>query len=338
MALMALIGCDRARERSDSLAPGPQEASPAGPWTSLFLRDHPLVGRIWAVDESRFVEPETVLDAATQARYVMLGETHDNPDHHRLQAWVVQQMIERGRRPAVAFEMITLDEAPALAAQLVKDSRHAGPIGAVVRWDERGWSDWQQYRPIAQAALDKGLPIVAADLGRKTVRALGEKGSSALAPSLVARIDLDRPLEPRLQKTVIAEMKRDHCGMLSDDMARRMVLILRARDGFMADRLIAAAKDPRTDGAVLISGGGHARRDRGVPWQLARLAPSERSVSIAFIQVDKTQLDPAHYAGQLGAVSLPFDFVWFTPRVDLEDPCEKHREELQRFNRRRAVK
>jgi len=28
---------------------------------------------------------------------------------------------------------------------------------------------------------------------------------------------------------------------------------------------------------------------------------------------------------------LPFDYVWFTPRVDESDPCEKFREQLEKM-------
>lgn len=331
-ALLVLGGCVAADKKSGQSMPAETDAPPTS-WTSPFLRDHPLAGRIWAIDESRFVKPGVLLEAVEKSRFVLLGETHDNPDHHRLQAWVLKRMIESGRRPAVIFEMITVDQGAALAAQLAREPRNAAGIGAAVKWNERGWPDWEMYKPVAQAALDVGLPLAPGDLGRDTVRALGQKGAAALEPQLASRIELDRPLAPRLQRAIAEEMKHDHCGMLSDEMAGKMVTIQRARDGFMADRLMAAAASPRVNGAVLIAGGGHVRRDRGVPWQLARMVPGERSVSIGFIQVDEFQRDPAHYAGQLGTVSLPFDFVWFTPRVDLDDPCEKHADELRKLQK-----
>jgi hypothetical protein len=35
-----------------------------------------------------------------------------------------------------------------------------------------------------------------------------------------------------------------------------------------------------------------------------------------------------------GAVGAPFDYVWFTPRVDLVDPCERFREQLRQMRSR----
>ena len=84
---------------------------------------------------------------------------------------------------------------------------------------------------------------------------------------------------------------------------------------------------------MLISGFGHARTDRGVPVHLARLAPAATVVAVAMIEIVEEQVDPSYYSGQLGASELPFDFIWFTPRADLEDPCAANREQLERMKR-----
>ncbi|HEY5896275.1 MAG TPA: ChaN family lipoprotein, partial [Burkholderiales bacterium] len=56
------------------------------------LQDHPLVGRIWDARAARFVPAEEVFDRAARARHVILGETHDNPEHHRLQLAVLNAL------------------------------------------------------------------------------------------------------------------------------------------------------------------------------------------------------------------------------------------------------
>jgi uncharacterized iron-regulated protein len=83
---------------------------PGAPWISEYETGHPLAGRIWQPAAARFVAPEAVAAALTAARFVLLGEKHDNADHHRIQAWLVGSMIAAGRRPAVAFEMFNRDQ------------------------------------------------------------------------------------------------------------------------------------------------------------------------------------------------------------------------------------
>jgi len=83
---------------------------------------------------------------------------------------------------------------------------------------------------------------------------------------------------------------------------------------------------PVRDGAVLITGVGHARRDRGVPAHLARHIPDAKIASLAFLEVDPAATKPADYAARFGGEPLPFDYVWFTPKIDDADPCEKFKQ------------
>jgi hypothetical protein len=50
-----------------------------------------------------------------------------------------------------------------------------------------------------------------------------------------------------------------------------------------------------------------------VPWYLARLEPGARVVSIGLLEVQDELRRPPE--------GLPYDYVWFTPRVDDRDPC-----------------
>ncbi|MGH6914009.1 MAG: ChaN family lipoprotein, partial [Geminicoccales bacterium] len=105
------------------------------------------------------------------------------------------------------------------------------------------------------------------------------------------------------------------------DVVIGMMRVQRARDAMMADRLAATSGKA---GGVLIAGNGHVRKDRGVPWYLARLRPDARSVSIGLLEVQDDVLEPPP--------DLPYDYVWFTPRIDDSgDPCETHDADLQRL-------
>lgn len=83
---------------------------PTPPWQSPEFQEHPLVGQIIDVDTGEQLPVDTVLKRAAKARFLILGERHDNPDHHSIQAWVMEQMVERGRRPALVYEMLEADE------------------------------------------------------------------------------------------------------------------------------------------------------------------------------------------------------------------------------------
>jgi hypothetical protein len=82
-----------------------------------------------------------------------------------------------------------------------------------------------------------------------------------------------------------------------------------------------AAGEP--DGAILVAGAGRVRNDYGAPVYLTARAPERRVINIAFVAVDKQKMEPQSYALPYPDARLPFDYVWFTSRVDAEDPCEK---------------
>ena len=298
-------------------------------WLSAFGTDHPLAGRIWRPSDGRFVDRDTVAAALEEATFGLLGEKHDNPDHHRLQSLLIEALIGRGRRPAVVFEMFATDQAPAIAEYLGANPGDAAGLGAAVGWAERGWPDWEMYAPMVQAALDAGLPVAAADLPKDVARTLRRQGTAGLEAGLIARLGLDRPLDPAARAVMATVLRDSHCGQLPEHMIEPMVLAQRARDAHIALSLVEAAT--AADGGVLITGAGHARTDHGVPWHLKRLAPGRLVRTVALIEVSEAMTDPREYAEIFGVESLPFDFVWFTPRVDVGDPCEKFSEQLKQL-------
>jgi uncharacterized iron-regulated protein len=281
-------------------------------------QDHPLTGRLWDVAASRFVTRETLIARLAAARFVLLGERHDHPEHHRLQAAVVRGLAAAGRRPTVAFEMLDTDQAAALAAYLQRSSRDAAGLGDAVGWSRSGWPPWPLYEPIADAALAAGLPLAAVNLPGGTARAVARGNLDAVPPALVRIYGLDRPPPPAVQTAMEAEMRDSHCGKLPDVMLPAMVTTQRARDAAMAEGMLAAP-----DGAILIAGAGHVRADRGVPIYLAMRAPGATIASLAFVEVVTGRTAAPDYAERFGAERLPFAYVWFTTRADDVDHCAR---------------
>ena len=294
-------------------------AEPAD-WRSPIARDHPLVGRIWQPASGAFVAPETVEDAAAKADVVLLGEKHDNEDHHRLQARLIRAMIGAGRRPAVVFEMITEDRQGALDAWLSQQPADAAGLGDAVGWEESGWPAWSTYRPIAEAALTAALPLRAGSLPRPLAKEPGQDRPSPLDPARQARLGLDEPLSEPLATRMTRELFEAHCELVPEASLAPILQVQRIRDAVLADNVAMALALPETDGAVLITGGGHARSDLGVPLYLSRLAPGRSLVTIVFLEVADDATTPEAY-GERYQGAVPFDFLWFTPRANDRDYC-----------------
>ena len=298
-------------------------------WQSSYGRNHRLTGQIWDVSSGKFMDRRSLLIRLARAEFVLLGEKHDNPDHHRLQAELLRGLIAAGRRPAVGFEMFSLDDAGAIAKHLARAPSDAAGLGPAVNWQKSGWPDWAMYQPIAEAALAAKLTIVATNLPLATARQMSREGL-ALEPSVRRDLGLDQPLSDAMLATMAADIQNSHCGYGSAESIQTMVQVQRARDAQMAQSLIAAAT---ADGAVLVAGAGHVRSDYGIPVYLMAKAPGRQVVSIAFVEVDELEPEPNKYLPAGAAGRAPFDYLWFTPRLDNEDACEKFKAQFEKFKK-----
>lgn len=330
---------------------------PAREWVSPIGRNHGLTGLTLEVATGRLITEDELVRAVASADIVLLGEQHDNVDHHRLQAALLEKMIAAGRRPAVAFEQINLEDQPALDGVLASGAgdaqtaaERASAVASAVAWDKSGWPPFDEYRPVFEVALSAQLPLRAANLSRKRLHerhARQAVGPPADDAGLV-------PLTEEMHASMVADIVDSHCGYAEPRMVSMMVNAQRRRDAAMAgavrdalgapacrndaDAGVAAASEPVAAvppaGVVLLCGFAHARTDFGVPLSLRRLAPGRRIVSVAFLGVHESADEPADYADAFHTARLPFDFVTFTPRPDSTDPCEKFRADLQKMKTR----
>ena len=326
--LPALAACALAAA-SLALPARAADTPPVPAFEAPLHRDHPLVGTVYDVGAEENVEPGAVGQAAAKARFVILGERHDNPDHHALQAWVVRAMTAQGRTPAVAFEMIDQGQAPALEAYLNDHPNDAAGLGPAVKWQERGWPDWDSYQPIAEAALDAGLPILAANPSREETRTVGRQGFGALDANRTSALGLETPLPAAQRDQLLTELREGHCNLMPKDAMGPMANVQRLRDAVMADTLIAGAES-RGDGAALITGGGHARADRAVPWYLRQRLADPDVLVVRFLEVRPEVTDPAAYLPERpDGAPRAYDYVWFTPANERGDPCAELKKRMQ---------
>jgi uncharacterized iron-regulated protein len=266
-------------------------------WESAVEKAHPLVGKIWDVKAGAFIAEDTLVARLVASKFVLLGERHDNPDHHALQAKLMRAIVR----------------------YLARSPKDATGLGDAVNWSRSGWPEWRYYQPIAQAALDANVPIVATNLSRAATEAVRRNGLPGLGPTLTTQLRLAEP-PPETRLAMTRELRESHCGQVPDNTIDRMADIQWARDARIAASL---ARGGQRDGAVLIAGAGHVRNDRGVPLHLARHIQGVAITSVALVEVDAAATKPGDYAQRFGSDALPFNYVWFTPKVDEADPCEK---------------
>lgn len=276
---------------------------------------HPLAGKVWDVAGNRFVDPATVIERATEARFVLLGEIHDNEEHHFIQGMILDAMVKSGRKPALVMEQFDVEQQMQLNSIVQGNGTRSEKLRELSKLMRQGWN-WPLYKRLVSSALEQKLPLVAANLPREMLREVARNGYDVLGTGEESRLALDSTWTPERNRQLSEEIAVGHCGKVADHMLQIITKSQRARDAVMADKMLMTRKT----GAVGIIGRGHAREDLGVPLYLSARAPDTDVLSVGLVEVYEP-VDPNVYA--YSSVGQHHDYLWFTPRPRRNaSPCD----------------
>ncbi|APG47987.1 ChaN family lipoprotein [Phaeobacter porticola] len=238
----------------------------------------------------------------TDADVVFLGEAHDNPAHHQVQAELIAALAPA----AVVWEMIT----PAQAAGLTPDLLRDGPaLAEALDWAQSGWPDFALYQPVFAAG--HGAAHVGALVPRADTRRAMEIGVAAFFGPDAAQYGLTDPLPEAQQSQREADQLANHCNAMPPEMLPVLVNLQRLRDAALARAVVIALQQPDYDRSkgpvVVITGNGHARLDRGAPVALRQVRPDLRIAALG-------QSEDSQIAGE-------FNVVLDTVAISRPDPC-----------------
>jgi uncharacterized iron-regulated protein len=282
------------------------------------------------------LDPVPLLKRLRGARYVLLGEVHDNALHHQLRAVLLRLLLSDGVPTTVVFEQIDRQHSAALqgaaeravaGAALHGTALDIEPVIDAGQFARKGWG-WPLHRPLFVAALGGGATLAGGNLSRAEASAVVRGGIDAAPADVRGLLDsadsspADKGWTSQQQTVLLHEVDVGHCGALPAPMLAPMALAQRARDAALALSMVDAMKRlPALARVVLIAGNGHLRRDIGVPHYLRVLAERDaepgatppRVMGVAFMERSEDGTPDQPDGTQ--------DEVWFTPRAERADPC-----------------
>ncbi|WP_339490470.1 ChaN family lipoprotein [Pseudomonas sp. EL_65y_Pfl2_R95] len=282
------------------LLAGCQAALPTLPeWQSPQGRDAANLGQIKDLRSGELLTASELVERLSAAGQVLIGEQHDNPDHHALELWLLRAMASQREQGSIVLEMLTSSQQSAVdeAQKTLQAGQPIADLAKQLDW-QQGW-DWSMYGPIVRYALEQRANLLAANLDRAEMMQIYRKqpvlsGSASTAQAV---------REPLLE-----QIRESHCGLLPDSQLPAMLVVQQQRDRRMAERLQQADKP-----AVLLAGAFHVRRDLGVPVHLRDLGDSTINAVLIFSEVGKpVSADQA-------------DYVWYTAAVEDKDHCAELR-------------
>ena len=75
-------------------------------WQSPEGRDHVELGQIRETASGKLLTPAELVQRLSAAPRVLVGEQHDNPDHHALQLWLMQSLARQRPQGSLLLEML----------------------------------------------------------------------------------------------------------------------------------------------------------------------------------------------------------------------------------------
>jgi uncharacterized iron-regulated protein len=288
---------------------------PGRRWRSTLQLDHPLAGVLWRAAEGRRVDEQTLTRELRAARYRLLGEVHDNPDHHGIQLDLLRGLAEAGLKPTVAFEQFDREHDAALQQRLARGNATPDDVASAVNFNRAGWN-WDFYRPLVELALRHGMPLRAANLSTTDARRIVKEGMESVGSGRIDALRLETVWSPQQEQVLRDLIFEGHCRALPERLLPAMTLAQRVRDATLAEALL----DSGAAGAVLIAGNGHVRRDLAGPVYLRAVAGAS-ICAVGILEVEEGKTDPRAYVETSAVPSPAFDFVCFTPQWSRPDPC-----------------
>ena len=259
----------------------------------------PVSGEIRDLRSGQTLTAQELLARLAKPSRLIVGEQHDNRDHHQLQLWLLQALSEQRPQGSLLLEMLTPDQ-----QVRVDHVRQASPLPAdlpnALAW-QSGW-DWNLYGPIVGFALTQPYPLLAANLDTLEVRTVYAK-----PPTLNG----SRSSAPMVKETLLAQISDSHCGLLPTSQMPAMLAVQQQRDRRMAERLLVAPTP-----SLLFAGAYHARKDVGVPIHVQDFGEHE-APTVLMLAEQGAEVAPAMA-----------DYVWYTPATPPQDYCAQMRKQF----------
>lgn len=259
------------------------------------------------------IEHAAVVAAAAKRAVVLLGEMHDNPEHHRWQLSTLAALLGQGRPLVLGFEAFPRRVQPVLDRWVAGELDEQAFLDAV-DWQEIWGFDPDLYLPLLHFARLHRVPVVALNVERGFVARVGREGWDAVPAA--ERQGLGDPAAP--PDAYLDRLARSFAQHRQDGNAPSDPAALRARPEFrhfadaqltwdraMAEALAAAHGRAGAPLAVGIIGSEHLRHRHGVPHQLADLGVADAAVLLPQDLGGDCALPPPDLADAVFLLDLP---------------------------------
>jgi uncharacterized iron-regulated protein len=275
--------------------------------------------RVYDSKRKRIIDFEAMAAALAKADIVFLGEQHDDPRTHQLEAAVLEGIARRRPEPGVlALEMFERDVQQPVDAYLARNIPEAEFLSG-----SRPWPNYRtDYRPLVEFARAHGWPVIAGNVPRRYASMVARGGLAALdtlperARALIAT-DIACPRDDywkRFRETM-GDMSGHGMQLSPEQLEATVWRTYEAqciKDETMAESVVAAFK---AHGAPVVHANGafHSDYGLGTAARVKRRLPAAKVVVVSFVPVADLDTIDGKAMRKLG------DYVVFTLETPKSD-------------------
>ena len=229
----------------------------------------------WTIPGRGTVPAAELLARTAKEAVVLVGEQHDNADHHRWQLQTVAALAALNSRVAIGFEAFPRRVQPALDRWITGELNEEEFLQAS-EWRQVWGFDPALYLPLFHFARLNRIPMFALNVEQSLVRAVRASGFAGVPADKREGVTRPAPASEayrdRLFRTYLEHVEKGKKGARTDPEFSRFVEAQLLWDRAMAQAL---AERSRPDTLVIgILGSGHIVHGHGVEHQLRDLGVS----------------------------------------------------------------
>jgi uncharacterized iron-regulated protein len=257
------------------------------------------IGQIINTETGKTVSFDELIDQLKTKDLIFIGETHDNPEHHLIQAQILQALMARNDLPlTIAMEFFQTSQ------QKVLDQYTEGSITEEIFIKDVGWHkvwgfDYHFYRPLIIMAKERGSKILAINAPRDIIRKVAIFGLSGLTPKERNELASDIDLKNENHRAYLWEVynKHPHLNLKNFEFFYQAQCVWEDTMAENIGKFLTRDKGKM----VVFTGNGHIIKKFGIP---------DRTLKHAQIELATVVLFPL--TGQLKIEKETADFVWIT--------------------------
>lgn len=261
----------------------------------------------WRIPDERGAEAialPALFERLAKKQVVLLGESHDSAEDHRWQLHTLAQLHALHPNMAVGFEMFPRRVQPVL------DEWVAGRLSEreflrKVEWEKVWGFDARDYLPLFHFARMNRLPMLALNVERSLIDAIGKQGWDNVPEAQKEGIGKPAPASEDYLKTLRAVFEHHPARARGEAAFPRFVEGQLAWDRAMAEGIANHLRKAPEALVVAVMGAGHVRNGHGVIHQLKALGVTQSSALLTWNSQRSCQALGKNFAEALYLIEVP---------------------------------